>query len=101
MNPILKNNLNTINILCKNHKVSKLFVFGSVLNENYNCESDLDFLVDFQENLEPLEQGRLWWSLYDELRTVFQKEIDLVNQNKVKNPYFFQELQNTKELVYG
>ena len=35
--------------LCRLHKVSKLFAFGSVLKESFNDESDIDLIVDFDQ----------------------------------------------------
>lgn len=45
MNSIIENNKLFIDKLCKENKVDKLYVFGSVLTENFNTESDLDFVV--------------------------------------------------------
>ena len=33
--------------LCEQHYVARLSVFGSVLTQNYNESSDIDFLVQF------------------------------------------------------
>ncbi len=34
--------------LCTKHKVKRLFVFGSVLTDNFTAISDVDFIVDFE-----------------------------------------------------
>ena len=34
--------------LCKNHKVKRLYVFGSVLKDKFNNQSDIDLIVDFE-----------------------------------------------------
>lgn len=34
--------------LCKIHKVKSLYVFGSVLKDKFNNESDIDLIVDFE-----------------------------------------------------
>jgi len=33
--------------LCKTHKVKSLYAFGSILNDNFNPDSDIDLIVDF------------------------------------------------------
>jgi len=33
--------------LCEQHKVRKLYAFGSVLTDKLNSNSDIDLLVDF------------------------------------------------------
>jgi hypothetical protein len=47
---LLKQNMDNIVRLCRTHTVSKLFAFGSVLRETFNDKSDLDLIVDFEEN---------------------------------------------------
>jgi len=83
------------------HKVLKAYIFGSALTDKYSSESDIDFLIKFQEGLNPLEKGELWWSLHDTLRQHFNREIDIVTENSLKNPYFIKELEKTKHLIYG
>jgi predicted nucleotidyltransferase len=34
--------------LCKIHKVKSLYIFGSVLKNKFNNESDIDLIVDFE-----------------------------------------------------
>jgi len=44
---IIEQNINKIHDLCLKHKVARLFVFGSVLSESFKEDSDIDFIVDF------------------------------------------------------
>ena len=97
----IKNNTKKLNIIFKNHKIEKAYIFGSALSDNFNENSDVDFLVKFKEGLQPLEKGELWWNLHDTLRTYFNREIDIVTENSLKNPYFIKELNETKQLIYG
>lgn len=43
----IKSKLPEIIDVCKRHKVVKLYLFGSVLTDNFNENSDVDFLIDF------------------------------------------------------
>ena len=74
-----------INALCANHKVRTLYAFGSVLTPNFNTNSDIDLIVDFK------------FSLQD----IFNRPVDLLEEQAIKNPYFKQVVNQTKELVYG
>ena len=38
-----------INELCENHKVRSLYAFGSVLSSNFNTNSDIDLIVEFND----------------------------------------------------
>lgn len=44
---IIDNDINKIKSIYDKHKVAKLFVFGSVLTDKFENNSDIDFLVDF------------------------------------------------------
>lgn len=39
-----------IQILCIGNKVKSLFAFGSVIRDDFNDNSDIDLVVDFNEN---------------------------------------------------
>ena len=46
---LIERNMQTIIALCQMYKVNKLFVFGSILTERFNKESDIDLVVDFNK----------------------------------------------------
>jgi len=98
---IISANMNEIRLFFKEHKIEKAYIFGSAATGEFNENSDLDFLVTFRAGLNPLEKGELWWDLHDTLRDFFKREIDIVTENSLKNPYFIKELNETKELIYG
>ncbi len=51
---ILKNNITIdkqdISRLCKNYHISQLSVFGSALRDDFNDDSDIDILLEFEPN---------------------------------------------------
>lgn len=103
MNAIVKENKKLLDQIFKNHRIERAYLFGSALKNNFNKNSDLDFLIKFDENLnDPLEKGEMWWKLHDSLRNLFkrEREIDIVTENSLKNPYFIEELEQTKQLIY-
>lgn len=86
----------------RSHKVERAYLFGSALSNNFDENSDVDFLIKFEDNIQdPLEKGQLWWNLHDSLRNIFNREVDIVTENSLKNPYFIEELDKTKLLIYG
>ena len=101
MNSIIENNKYSIEKLCKENKVDKLYVFGSVLNEKFNERSDLDFLVSFNKNIELLDYADNYFNFLFSLEDLFSRDIDLVTEKSLKNPYFIKELENTKRLIYA
>lgn len=101
MNHLLESNKRILKKYFQEHEVEKAYVFGSVLTEEFDKNSDIDFLIEFRPNLDPLKKGELWWNLYDALRELLDREIDLVTKSSLKNPYFIKEIENTKRLIYG
>lgn len=101
LNPVLSNHIERVRDLCSKYNVKKLYVFGSVCTSKFSPESDIDFIVDFKEELDPLTQGESWWALFYELKDLFKREIDLVVEKSLKNPFLLKEIGKTKSLIYG
>lgn len=86
--------------LCKKHKVKSLYAFGSVLNENFNSESDIDLIVDF-ENLPVDDYADNYFDFKFSLENLIKRPIDLLEEKAIKNPYFKQSVNQQKQLIYG
>jgi predicted nucleotidyltransferase len=71
------------------------------LTENFNSESDIDFIINFQEKIDPLEKGELYWNLYDNLKNKLDHEVDIISEKSLKNPYFIKEINHSKLKIYG
>jgi len=89
-----------INALCANHKVKSLYAFGSVLTPNFNADSDIDLIVDFDE-IDVKDYADNYFDLKFALQKILNRPVDLLEQQAIKNPYFKQVVNETKELVYG
>ncbi len=87
--------------LFKKHKIINAYVFGSVLTDKFNSNSDVDFLVTIQSDLDPLETGEHLWDLTYELEDLLKRDVDLLTERSLKNPYFIQRLNETKFAIYG
>jgi predicted nucleotidyltransferase len=77
-----------------------LYAFGSVLNENFNENSDIDFIVDIK-NDNPTKYTDSYFNLQFGFEDLFKREIDLLSLNSLKNPYFIKNLERTRQLIYG
>ena len=87
--------------LFEKHKIKDAYLFGSALTDSFGEKSDVDFLVNFNDDLEPLEKGELMWSLRFSLEDSLNRPIDLITESSLKNPYFIEELNETKQKIYG
>ena len=89
-----------INELCVSHKVKSLYAFGSVLTDDFNSNSDIDLIVDFKE-IDVVDYADNYFDLKFSLQDIFNRSVDLLEEQAINNPYFKQELNQKKELVYG
>ena len=97
---LIENNSQKIIALCKKHKVGKLFVFGSILNDRFNDDSDVDMVVDFDKvTLE--EYADNYFDLKFSLEDIFGREVDLLEDKAIRNPVLRRNIDNSKVLVYG
>jgi len=101
LHPEFKAQLPLITQLFKDKKVKRAYAFGSLVTDRFNDESDIDLLITFEDGLEPLEKGEMWWDLHDGIRDIFNREVDLLTESSLKNPYFIEELNEKKELIYA
>jgi predicted nucleotidyltransferase len=85
--------------LCKVHKVKELYAFGSVINGNFNKASDIDLIVEIDE-MNPLFRGKLLLSLYTKFEKLFNKKVDLLTFDSIRNPTLEEYINNSKKLVY-
>lgn len=86
--------------LFKLHKITSAFLFGSVLTEKFSKESDINFLFKIENELGPFIAGGHLWYLIFELEDLLNRKVDLLPEMSLKNPYFTQELNNTKLAIY-
>lgn len=92
---------NEVAALCKKLKVRRLDLFGSAAKDTFRAgDSDLDFLVSLDES-DPREYSRSYFKLADALEELFQRHVDLVTERSVRNPYFRQAIDQTRELIYA
>ncbi|WP_302885215.1 nucleotidyltransferase family protein [Wenyingzhuangia gilva] len=97
---MIDKNIKRVKTLCKKHKVEKLYLFGSATNETFSENSDIDFLVKF--NISDLS---LYFDNYisfkEKLGKIFKRDIDLVEEQTLKNPILINSINKNKELIYG
>lgn len=97
---ILNQYTNQINKLCESNKVKSLFAFGSVTNEKFNAESDIDLVVDIEDN-DPISYSEKYFNLKFQLEDILRREIDLLEKKSIRNNFLKNEIDRTKVLIYG
>jgi predicted nucleotidyltransferase len=85
--------------LCDRHKVKELYLFGSILTERFIDSSDIDVLVQFSD-IELEKYFDNYMDFKEQLELLFEREIDLVENQAIRNPIFRRVVDREKKLVY-
>ena len=86
--------------LCRAHNVKSLYAFGSVLTERFEEDSDIDLIVDFTP-MQVEDYADNYFDFKFSLQDIFKRPVDLLEEKAIKNPYFLQNINQQKQLVYG
>ena len=95
----LEVNQERIKEFCQRWKIAEFSLFGSVLREDFNPESDVDVLISFEPDIP--------WSLFDwvdmidELKSIFGREVDLVEKSGLRNPFRRKEIMAHHQVIYA
>ena len=95
----LDNYLKDIEKLCILHQVKFLFAFGSVLTEDFDCKSDIDFIVDLKLD-NPIDYGEHYFELKFQLEDLLDRSIDLLEQRGLQNTYLIEKISKSKRVIY-
>lgn len=86
--------------LCQKHHVGALYVFGSVLGEKFNAESDIDFVARF-ENVSLDDYADNYFDFCEAMENLLDREVDVVVESSIRNPFFKEEIEETKQLLFA
>lgn len=100
MQQIIENKKEELARLCKSLKIQRMNVFGSVVTGQFKEDSDIDLLISFSDNLSIEEYTENYFTLHYKLREIFNREIDIITERTLSNPYFIESINETKELIY-
>ncbi|MBK6951815.1 MAG: nucleotidyltransferase domain-containing protein [Crocinitomicaceae bacterium] len=98
---LISNRLNEITILCQKHRVKSISVFGSAARNTMTAESDIDFLVQFSDDIDVLDYADNYFLLLEGLERITGRHIDLVSMNSLRNPVLKEEIIRSKIDLYA
>ena len=97
----LKLSQEDITNICEEWNIRKLSLFGSILRDDFNENSDIDLLIQFEPDA---RQGLLMLAkLKHHLEDMTQRSVDVVVQESVENSENWirkQEILNTAQVIY-
>ena len=97
---IVDKNIEDLKMLCTMYNVEKMHLFGSALNSNFNKKSDIDLLVKFK-SFDLSKYFDNYMDLKERLEKLFGREVDLVEEQTLRNPILINSINKSKELIYG
>jgi uncharacterized protein len=87
--------------LCRRAGARRLDLFGSAVRADFDpATSDLDFLVEF-DDLPPTKYADAYFALKESLESLFGRQVDLVTESGLENPYFRDRVYAERKLVYA
>ena len=86
--------------VCRRLGVQRLDLFGSATTASFDpARSDLDFLVEFDQNDRHL--FRRYFDLKETLEGLFGRQVDLVSAGSLSNPYMVESVERTRLTIYA
>jgi|ERR1043165_1187172 predicted nucleotidyltransferase len=99
MNPIITDNLQTIQAICEQFGVARLELFGSAARDDFDPEkSDFDFIVEFLDYGSGISDR--FFGLIDALEGLLGRPVDLGSARTLKNPYLIAEINQDRTTLY-
>lgn len=104
MERIITDNLSRIAETCRKYHVKALYVFGSATGQGidnvFRPESDVDLLVRFEDKYVSSQPFDLFY-FKEEMEAIFNRKVDVTEEPAMRNPYFIQVVEQTKQLIYA
>ncbi len=100
MQQLIEKRKNELIAICQSLNIKRLYTFGSIGSEKFRDDSDIDFLISFSDKLTVEEYTKNYFTLHYNRRELFKREIDIVTEKTLSNPYFIESINESKQLIY-
>ncbi len=84
---------------CRKWRVTEFSLFGSVLRSDFSPNSDVDVVIRLADDA-PWSLFD-WVAMIDELKLLFGRDVDLVEETGLRNPIRRQEIMGTRKVIYA
>jgi len=87
--------------LCRRSHARSLHLFGSATRADFRpADSDLDFLVEFENELAPTAYAQAFFALKAGLEAIFSRPVDLLTPEALRNPYLRRRIEAEQVPIY-
>ena len=87
---------------CHKWQVTEFALFGSVLREDFQPNSDIDVMVEFHPNSYPT--FRTLDQMEEELKTIFHRDVDLITRQGIETSRNYlrrHEILSSAQVIYA
>ncbi len=99
--PLILDRLDKLGQLCEEHKIKRLWLFGSAVRGDFRADSDIDVLYEFDDdNIPEMHYLTHFWGMWDGLEALWGRKVDFVHYPDLQNPYFKAAVDVSKLLIY-
>ncbi|HWV24609.1 MAG TPA: nucleotidyltransferase domain-containing protein [Thermomicrobiales bacterium] len=102
MHPLIEENRTAIEALCQEFGIEKLEVFGSIVTNAFDDESDVDFIVHLPDGFDYGPWGSRFFSIEERLSDMLGRDVDVLSSTSVarKNIYFRRQADATRRAIF-
>lgn len=86
--------------LCRRYGVRRLGLFGSVARGEERADSDIDFLVEF-ENPGPEHMADRYFGFIEDATRRFGRPVQVLTPRMVRNPFLKRSLERDLTILHG
>src|SRR5215218_4450999 len=100
MNGLIENHRDAIRALCQQYGVRRLELFGSAATGTFDAAtSDLDFVATCADTRSPDYADR-YLGFAEALEALFGRSVDVITERSIRNPYFRQAVEASRQAIY-
>lgn len=89
--------VDSITDFCVRYRIQRLAVFGSILSSDFNADSDIDVLVEFESGYAPGFLG--FTEMQNQLTDLLGRPVDLNTPSSLSR-YFRQNVLDNAQVIY-
>ena len=87
-----------VEAFCRKWGVDEFALFGSAVRDDFGPDSDVDVLVRLRPGAAPGWQD--WLAMEAELQALVGRDVDLVDADRIRNPFRRRSILGTKKVIY-
>jgi predicted nucleotidyltransferase len=99
MHALLQTHLPQVKNLMRYYGVNRAFAFGSAVKGPMHEDSDVDFIISFPESMDYETYANNYFALANALEDLLKKNVDLVTEKTLKNPFLLESIDSHKVQV--